>query len=554
MITRFYPYTLKLQAPLLITAPEGDANSVHSMGFIPGSTIRGAVASRLNSTTNAKTFKQYILSGQVCYLNAYPTVSGQRALPMPVSFRQEKYGDTTHDLAYYSGQPQVENGSWPDEQLQSVEAPFVSLDQASLIAAVATLDSRVHQQRDRSEGRAYTYRDPQQPGIEESRGTIFTYEALEAGQQFQGIIAISGKDQTETDALWQKIENVLGKRLSLGRSRNARYGGSANVTIESPRNHETDGATRIIRGDLRQGSLFCPFLTADYVGRNPESGQSDPTAFRQDIAECLGKSRVEVLRTRWAFRLVGGFNRKWGLQVPQTLALRAGSLLVLKAKDDIPYNDLLAIEQTGLGERRAEGFGRVVFLEKPDETCTISEEASPDILPPKQPVPSLIKKMQKRIVLEALEHRITQSAADLTRNAESIPSTSLLGRLRVPLRKGATDGHRTLKSWFDDGYVQHLRRPAMNQLDDCRIDRGRITLLEWIRERVYADDKVSDLKQILEVPRVTQNNYIVSPEDAGSALNEDTVPELTLRLIDEVLSLLARKKHQESKGGQNAND
>ena len=548
MITRFYPYTLTLQAPLLITAPEGDANSVHSMGFIPGSTIRGAVASRLNPTKNAKTFKQYILSGQVCYLNAYPTVSGQRTLPVPVSFRQEKYcKDTKHDLAYYSGQPQVENGCWPDEQLQSVEAPFVSLGQDNLTTAVATLDSRVHQQRDRLEGRA-----------NESHGTIFTYEALEAGQKFQGIIAISGKDKEEIDDLWQEIKKALSKGLSLGRSRNARYGGSAIVTIECSRDRETAGATRIIRGDLTQGSLFCVFLTADYVGRNPESGQSDPTAFRQDITECLGKNRVEVLRTRWAFRLVGGFNRKWGLQLPQTLALRAGSLLVLKAKEDILYSDLLAIEQTGLGERRAEGFGRVVFLEEPNETCTISDEALSAPSQPQQPAPSLITTMQKRIVLEALKHRITQSAADLTRDAKSIPSTSLLGRLRVPLRKGATAGLQTLSSWFDEKNAQCLRRPAMNQLNDCRIKRERetITLLEWIRERVDTDDKVkvSDIKKILEMPRVTQNNYIVSPEDAGSTLDKDTASELTLRLIDEVLSLLARQKRQKSKGGQNAND
>ena len=542
MITRFYPYTLTLQAPLLITAPEGDANSVHSMGFIPGSTIRGAVASRLNPTSNAAMFKQYILSGQVCYLNAYPTVNGQRALPMPVSLRKEKYGDETHDLAYYSGQPQVEN-DWPDEQLQGVEAPFVSLDQADLTAAVATLDSRVHQQRDRSAGRAY-----------ESRGTIFTYEALEAGQKFQGIIAISGKDKKETDNLWRGIKKALDKRLSLGRSRNSRYGGSASVTIESPRDHETAGAIRIIRGELTRGSIFCVFLTADYVGRTPELGQPDPTAFRQEITELIGENRVVVLRTRWAFRLVGGFNRKWGLQLPQTLALRAGSLLVLKAKDDIPCNDLLAIERTGLGERRAEGFGRVVFLEKQNKTCTISDKEPSEPQEPEQSVPSLVKTMQKRIVLEALQHRITQSAANLTRNAKSIPSPSLLGRLRLPLRKGATAGLPTLRSWFNRDYAQHLRRPAMNQLNDCRINWGKITLSEWIQERVATDEKVSDLKQILEMSRVTQNNYIVSPEDAMSVLDEDTASELTLRLIDEVLSLLARQKHQESKGGQNVND
>ena len=163
--------------------------------------------------------------------------------------------------------------------------------------------------------------------------------------------------------------------------------------------------------------------------------------------------------------------------------------------------------------------------------------------------------MQKRIVLEALEHRITQSAADLTRNAESIPSTSLLGRLRVPLRKGAKEGLQTLSSWFEEENAQRLRRPAMNQLDACRIDRGRITLLEWIRERVDAGDKVSDIEKIRGVRRVTQNNlHRLSVKMLRSVLDEDTASELTLRLIDEVLSLLARKKHQESKGGQNAND
>ncbi len=542
MVTRFYPYTLTLQAPLLITAPEGDANSVHSMGFIPGSTIRGAVASRLNPTKDPTTFKQYILSGQVCYLNAYPTVDGQRALPMPVSFRQEKYGDTTHDLASYSGQPQVGNNNWPDEQLQSVEAPFVSLDQDYLKAAVATLDSRVHQQRDRSAGRAY-----------EDSGTIFTYEAIEAGQQFQGIIAISGKDQLETDTLWQEIKKALGQRLSLGRSRNARYGGSAMVKIECPRKFEPDGASGIIDQDIQKGNLFCVFLTADYVGRDPVSGQPDPTAFRQDIIKHLGKKRVAVLRTRWAFRLVGGFNRKWGLQLPQTLALRAGSLLVLKAKNDIPSDHLQEIEKTGLGERRAEGFGRVVFLEEPNQTRRIEEE-SPD--PPEKPkhIPPLITTMQKRIIREAMEHQITLGAVDLTRDAENnIPSPSLLGRLRVPLRKGV-EGLQILRTWFDQDYVQRLRRPAMDQMNDCRINGRTITLSEWIQKRVSADDMVSDLKQILEVPRVAQNNYIVSPEEAEKVLDEDTAQELMLRLIDEVLSLLARKKNQKPKGGQNANE
>ena len=560
MITRFYPYTLTLEAPAVITALEGDPNSARSLDFIPGSAIRGAMASRLDPNNNFPTFKQYILSGQVCFLNAYPMANGQRTLPMPGSFRQEKYGDTTYDLAFYSGESEVDEPDagdvWPAEQLKGMEAPFLSLGQARPRAAHVTFDSRVHQQRDRSAGRAYTYQNPA-TGVEEARGTIFTYEALEAGQQFEGIIAISGQDQNETCALWKKIKSVLGDRLSLGRSRNARYGGSAAVTWETPRDYETASATRVIlrKKDLQGGNCFCVFLTSDYVGRDPGSGQSDPTAFRRDVINRLGQNRVEVLRTRWAFRPIGGFNRKWGLQLPQTLALQAGSLLVLKAKADIPYADLSTIEWAGLGERRPEGFGRVIFLEAPRETRAIDNAPTPDPLgPPDSPVPDLINTMQKRIIMDALKQRITGAAANLTRNAERIPNPSLLGRLRVPLRKGPA-GLETLRGWLDaSGGAHRLRRPAMNQLDDCRIDNKQTTLVQWIRKRVNATDDTADLKKNLEIPRVRQRNYIESAQAAEDTLDQATAQQLTVRLIDEVLALLARQKRLASRGEQHADD
>ena len=280
MITRFYPYTLTLEAPLLITSLEGDPNSARSLEFIPGSSIRGAVASRLDP--NQPTFKQYILSGRVCFLNAYPTVEGERALPMPVSFRQEKYGDEVHDLAAYSGQPGPDcetEDMWPGEQLKGVEASFLSLDQPNLHKVLVTRDSRVHQQRDRSAGRAYTYRNPT-TGAEEARGTVFTYEAIEADQQFQGILAISGQDQNETDKIRGGLRLVDGDRLSLGRSRNARYGGSAVVACETPRDYETAGATGVIRRDIQCGEGFRVFLTSDYIGRDTEVRTVRPYGFQ----------------------------------------------------------------------------------------------------------------------------------------------------------------------------------------------------------------------------------------------------------------------------------
>src|SRR5205085_3948220 len=99
MIVRYYPCTLTLEAPVVLTLPGGDPNSAQSMSFIPGSAVRGAAA-RVLAGAGAEEFRRLILSGEVCYLNAYVLHGTRRCLPTPVSFRREKYTPSRyHDLA-----------------------------------------------------------------------------------------------------------------------------------------------------------------------------------------------------------------------------------------------------------------------------------------------------------------------------------------------------------------------------------------------------------------------------------------------------------------------
>jgi hypothetical protein len=114
MIARYYPYTLTLDTPVVLTLPGGDPNSAGSMSFIPGSAVRGAAARALTAA-DAKEFHRLILSGDVSYLNAYVLVGTRRCLPTPVSFRREKYPPFQyHDLAGY------EENNWPRKQLVRV--------------------------------------------------------------------------------------------------------------------------------------------------------------------------------------------------------------------------------------------------------------------------------------------------------------------------------------------------------------------------------------------------------------------------------------------------
>lgn len=558
MMIRFYAYTLTLKAPLLLTALEGDPNSVRSLGFIPGAAVRGVVASTIDPDKDPQSFRTLILSEQVCYLNAYPLVDTVRSLPTPVPWRREKYSDQNHDLAGYSGRlvdddDELEN-IWPQEQLQGLEAPFVTLDQPDLTAGVTSLDSRVHQQRDRLKGRAYT-----DPVTNEARGTIFTYEALEASQKFCGIVAISGQNQAEIDTRLAQVKTALGEKVYLGRSRRARYGGEVLVSVWScvgvQGEREAEGRNGLIMGDLNAGQNFRVFLTADYIGRCSDTGQVDPTWFAAELIHRLG-GRVEVLRSRWAFRLVGGYNRTWGLQLPQVLTLRAGSVVVLKAQQPISYSDLLAIEQSGLGERRAEGFGRVLFLEDRGTNVGAVNAPSPSFSdPPALPVPDLVHQMQKRILMDAVEQRITEVAAGIAGSASSIPSPSLLGRLRVPLRSAATNSLDTFQQWLSGTDQQRLRRPAMKQLDACRINaEGRKALSDWLKLAAGADS-AAHLDRLLNFTRIAQKHYVESENAAKTRLIEQvTLLQIRVRLIDAVLALLTRRVRLEARRGNRANN
>lgn len=70
-----------------------------------------------------------------------------------------------------------------------------------------------------------------------------------------------------------------------------------------------------------------------------------------DLIEGRFCGLAKLLRTRCSFTPTGGFNRKWRLEPPQTLAVSAGSVFLLEATQDIPVGQLYALENEGLGER-----------------------------------------------------------------------------------------------------------------------------------------------------------------------------------------------------------
>lgn len=560
----FLPYTLTLRSPAIVTALAGDPNSAATQPFIPGGAIRGAVAARLlaDGVDGGSTiFRDIVLSGAVRYLHAYPQIQGARALPAPLSWKSQKDDlDRARDLAAFSGRATEQNdigglaNLWPVESLVSIGAPFVaaSASAGKRDVAVPQVNARLHQQRDRVKGRPWL---DQKNGQEVPQGAIFAYEYLEPEQVFRGVIQV----MPEATAHIEDIKKRLVRPILVGRSRRAGYGGDAELTFAQEAKREYEDVSGSLTRDLGADECFRMMLVSAYIGRHPATGQIDPAALEHELRKRLG---VTVERCCWAFETVGSFNRKWRLEVPQAWAVAAGSVLVLRTDKSILRSTLQEVEREGLGERRVEGFGRVLFAEHSEDIDHLilisrdSKEARGQraTVTPSEDLQDSVREqldfLEQRIILSAARSEVDWLAADIARKTVKIPTNSLLGRIRTIFRAvhDETTARRALEKlgiWCSDSDINALKPEARRKLRNCRIGDG--DFLRWLNalpDGESSDDEWGRLMRVVSnastLTGLASNHYLTATTAAAAILHRHSAV-LRVHLIDAVLATLARR-------------
>lgn len=555
-------YTLTLRSPAIVSTLSGDPNRVSTQPFIPGSAIRGALATRLlagGAKGDSAEFRHLILSSDVRYLHAYPKLEGDRALPTPAAWKSEKNKRSdVHDLAAYSGRVDVDSddfeADWPQESVSSSVPPFRVASGTEIKTISPRRSSRVHQQRDREKGRSWKDEKEQQ------HGALFAFEYLEANQVFCGVIQIRSDATTDIDRIKALLD---GQCILVGRSRRAGYGGEAEINFtprKKPSKCEYENVNGWIKTDIPPGTLFRAMLTSAYVGRHRETGQIDPVALEQEFVDGLGAT---IERRRWSFETLGAFNRTWRLEVPQAHAVAAGAEFVLKAEKAISVATLHKLEHDGLGERRTEGFGRVLFLVHRDDKTTFTlcpvadKQKAIDAKDHSNPVDEQLAFLEERIVLAAVRAELDRIASiDIAGKAKSIPTNSLLGRIRTLFRavmdkESAQDSLRKLETWCGTG-SNALKDKARKHLEKCT-GLPADHLLSWLGS--FAKPQREPKEQWDALVRLSANastlnglakkNHLTSSDHAQAVLHDHSAM-LSVYLVDGVLAALARRKKGET--------
>ncbi len=357
-------YHVTLTEPTLLTSLEGDPNESASFDYIPGSVLRGAVIGKYVAARKVKRLdaadeemNRLFLNGTVRYLNGYPLDRLEnRTLPVPLSWHREKLAvarqDDQNPAPVYDF---AVNHSQKIDQPQGVKAPFCSLTEGGVRLVSPKRWLSIHTARNRRFGRAVK---ESMALPEEHAGAVFRYEALAPGQTFAALALC------ESDKEAGLLQELLNGEVYLGGSRKAGYGRAEISNVK-----EYDGEWREVGGQLQEptkGRLTVTFLS-DVLLRD-EFGQF--TVNHRAITTVLRKKLeldLELLQAFLKGEIVGGFNRKWGLPVPQIPAVSMGSVLVYAISGD--QNDSLSkllkklkeLEEEGIGEGKAEGFGRLAF-------------------------------------------------------------------------------------------------------------------------------------------------------------------------------------------------
>lgn len=543
-------YEITLRQPVYARALGGDPNSGMSLDYVPGSLMRGVLLfkyaekngidiDKLNAADTA--IRKLFFNGETRFLNAYPVYEKQRALPVPQSWQQTKF-DKINIYDFAVAEPTDEKIA---RDCRGIRASFwcEANQQKYLVKPERVL--AVHNRRNREYGRAMELENMENKN--EDKGEVFRYEALAPNQVFLGLILCEHASDAKT------LHDLLSGEIFLGGSRAAGYG-LAQLAYLSTSDFEREVESNW-PNPLPETLTFT--LLSDALIRDG-NGQFSADAETLKFAICQRLSIAADLVDNKIFlrsNIVGGFNRKWGLPLAQNVAVSMGGVITLTSKAWNSTN-LENLEKFGIGERRAEGFGRIAvnwnLMDKPFQVQ--AQPVAPRItIESNKPAPQvkgeaalkLAQQMALRIFRQTLEEKLVAWTHESNFDGPSRIRKAQIFRLRNVVQNALHDEKLPLNRVNKFLKDIESRDSVKKQFENTYCD-GK-TLLKWLKD--IANDGKSPWQKLEELePKKNGQPSKLQPPAMGAVavkMNDKEIAEMgteyLLRYIDLMLAKLAKE-------------
>lgn len=522
-------YRILLEQPLLATQLPGDPNSSLTFPYLPGSLVRGMLIHRYRQgrptlTEDAVALdadcRRLFFSGETRFLHAYPLMEGeQRCLPTPLMLLRRK-GDAERGPVF--------NASHVDFDRDEAEAGDTLKSTGSVFCLLAGEEVTLCEPRP-NRLTVHVARAPKAGRATAADGAIFQYEALSAGQWFGGIILAASSEEAAT------LKELLPGPAWLGRSRSAGYG---QVRIELADDPSDQWREVGKAAELSAGQPVTMTLLSDAILRDATGAYA--LTLSQPVLEAYLGVTIAVLHPDRSFSVTtvsGGFNRTGHTPLAQSYALAAGSTVTFEPARPLTVDLLTQLEAQGIGERRAEGFGRIAFGWCVDQELTpmkgepFTLRQRPDELAPASR--AMARQMAHRLLTQEIEERVARFVRDqVASHAAQFPANSQLGRVRVLLRRAAREGSQLNEV---NKALAAFKAASRQQFERTRI--SKVSLWDWLTS-LLAAPATRDVWDELELPHDRW------PRVAGERAEADAtlIRTVTLQLVEATLTAASRER------------
>ena len=364
---------LKALQPIIINRKSA-GNAIESDTEIPGAAMLSYYIREVLEPLGEERLRKAVMYGEISAGAFLPEFEGEEALPVPLCLTEEK--------EERDGVKRIVNDLWkradPGRQTKDLRSGYV------VPAKNGGKDMTYYAASDQKITRTHNTIDDKVQRPTEDVGGLFTYEAIQAEKTFRGTLKI-GK------ALWEEIrarDDILKKLAAdehtFGRSRKDEYGRASlecvpyDVKIE-----EAFSQTKLLEIDGHR--YLVVYLASDLLLRDEALGYSvNVKDVREALEKALGIKLDDVPEDDWTrgHSVRTGrresWQRSWGLPRASMVYFKSGSVFLFKADDSAAWDEDRArrLIENGLGERRTEGYGRVLL--NPPFLCGDGEVIKPD--------------------------------------------------------------------------------------------------------------------------------------------------------------------------------
>ncbi|HEY0428569.1 MAG TPA: RAMP superfamily CRISPR-associated protein [Pyrinomonadaceae bacterium] len=311
-------YTLTLETPVsIVTAVLGNVSE--TLDFVPGTYLISHFVKHFGQEIfNAIQANNFQISpATIC-------IDGNRSFPVPKVFAQEKMKKINAEKKEVYNR--LLESLKEKDQTKPIREGFISGLNSNAVSHAATPQTiLMHNAVD----------DKVQRPTTDVIG-IYSREAIKAGTILKGEIRYKG---LEIDC--QKLNG----RVRIGTSK--KDGGSAKIEFQRPKLFESKSVAK--------NNELVVYLASDAMLRNKNLRQ---TNLAEDLAEALGLKGETIKSQQIQVRRIESWQTSWGFPRPTLTLMQAGSVVCFKTDKTIDFDK---IEAEGIGERRGEGYGQIIF-------------------------------------------------------------------------------------------------------------------------------------------------------------------------------------------------